>query len=171
MHIFSALNKQGHSKFGLKMLHLVNGFFLVQPNTGTSETYKEIDMRVINVERFANHLRTEAHMSSQGKCAKYVRQAIEAGGGVLPGVRPYHAKDYGPTLRMMGYRELRVDRPDSASFMKGDVVAHQPLSGGNASGHIAGFDGHRWYSDFKQADLWGGQAYRDRKDEYAFYRP
>lgn len=128
-------------------------------------------MARIDVERFALHLRTNAHANSQGKCARYVREAIEAAGGVLIGGRPYHAKDYGRTLLLMGYRELRVDRPDSALFLKGDIVVHQPLPRGSVSGHIAGFDGTKWYSDFKQTDLWGGNGYRIRKAEYAFYRP
>ena len=73
-------------------------------------------MPVIDTEKFASHLRDRARGNSQGKCAKYVREAIEAPGGILSGGRPYHAKDYGRTLLLMGYRALRVDRPDAALF-------------------------------------------------------
>lgn len=128
-------------------------------------------MAILNVNQFATHLRTSAHANSQGKCAKYVRQAIEAGGGILVGSRPYHAKDYGPMLLLMGYRQLEIDMPDAAVYLKGDIVVHQPLANGSISGHIAGFDGTRWYSDFKQNDLWGSNGYRTRKAQYAFYRP
>lgn len=128
-------------------------------------------MPVIDTDCFAKHLRDNAQPHSVGKCARYVRQALQAAGGVLPGGNPYHAKEYGKTLLLMGFREIRVDRASAALFLKGDIIVLQPYPNGNISGHIAGFDGTYWISDFRQLDCWGGTQYRLRQVNYAFYRP
>lgn len=128
-------------------------------------------MAVIDTEIFATHLRTSAEAGSVRRCARYVRAALEAAGGVLPGAPPQHAKDYGRVLLLMGFRVIRVDRPSAALFLKGDIIVLQPYKGGNNSGHIAGFDGTSWISDFRQTDCWGGSGYRALQVNYAFYRP
>jgi hypothetical protein len=46
----------------------------------------------------------------------------------------------------------------------------EPTKYGNPAGHIAGYDGKSWVSDFVQADFWPGQAYRKEKPSYVVYR-
>ncbi|MFC5459804.1 hypothetical protein [Massilia niabensis] len=124
----------------------------------------------LDTEKFAQHLRRKARDKSQGRCAFYVRLALQAGGARL-GSHPGHAKEYGPTLRRIGFSEITVENPLTYKFMKGDIVVIQPYSGGNKSGHIAGFDGTQWISDFVQKDFWSGPQYRKHKPSHAFYRP
>jgi len=71
----------------------------------------------------------------------------------------------------MGFREIQVEDPDKFIFMKGDIVVIQPHARGNPSGHMAGYDGRIWISDFKQRDFWSGQGYRESKPSHVFYRP
>lgn len=124
----------------------------------------------LDVEKFAAHLRTHAARRSQRKCATRVREALEAGGGKTKG-HPADAKDWGPTLLRMGFREIHVEDSASFLFMKGDIVVLQPYPKGNPSGHIAAYDGKSWISDFKQRDFWSGQGYRENKPSHVFYRP
>jgi hypothetical protein len=123
----------------------------------------------LDKEKFAHHLRTKANKQSISKCARYVREALEAGGGKTKG-HPVDAKDWGPTLLRMGFHEMTVEDPDRFQFMKGDIVVIQPYPGGNSSGHIAAYDGKIWISDFKQRDFWSGGGYRRNKPSHAFYR-
>jgi hypothetical protein len=127
-------------------------------------------MTAVDVDKFADHLRTHAKKKSIRKCARYVREALEAGGGDTSG-HLADAKTWGPTLLRMGFRELSVEDPAKYRPLKGDIVVIQPYEGGNPSGHIAGFDGKIWISDFKQIDFWGGPDYRNKKPPHVFYRP
>lgn len=124
----------------------------------------------LDTEKFAKHLRKNAGARSKRQCARYVRLALQAGGGLIRD-QPADAKDYGPTLRRMGFSELKVEDPEKFKFMKGDIVVIQPYIGGNPSGHIAAFDGRVWISDFIQRDFWSGPTYREKRPIHAFYRP
>ena len=124
----------------------------------------------INIDKFTTHLRKNACERSQGRCARWVRQALEAGGAKTSGY-PIYAKDWGPTLLRIGFQPLSIDKLDQFNFKKGDVVVLQPHKSGNPAGHIAGFDGKSWISDFVQNDIWSGPAYRKEKPSYVVYRP
>jgi type VI secretion system secreted protein VgrG len=123
-----------------------------------------------DTKKFAARLRKSASKESSKRCAIYVRLALEAGGGKTNG-HPGDAKDWGPTLRRMGFSEIKVEDPNKYKFMAGDIVVIQPYAGGNKSGHIAAFDGRVWISDFFQSDFWSGPGYRKYKPSHAFYRP
>jgi type VI protein secretion system component Hcp len=41
---------------------------------------------------------------------------------------------------------------------------------GSTAGHVAGYDGKNWISDFVQNDFWAGPAYRKERPHYAVYR-
>jgi hypothetical protein len=127
-------------------------------------------MAAVDIDKFAAHLRRHAERQSVRRCAKYVREALEAGGGDTTGYPP-HAKLWGPTLLRMGFRELHIEHLDTYRPMKGDVVVLQPYEGGNPSGHIAAYDGKEWISDFVQRDFWSGHGYRKKKPSHVFYRP
>lgn len=127
-------------------------------------------MAAVDVDKFAKHLRENAEKESVSLCAQYVREALEAAGGNTAG-HLGHARLWGPTLLRMGFRELPVENLDTYKPLKGDIVVIQPFKGGHKSGHIAGFDGKVWISDFPQRDFWGGPGYRRHKPPHVFYRP
>lgn len=55
--------------------------------------------------------------------------------------------------------------------MKGDIVVMEPTEHGNQAGHIAGYDGKNWISDFVQRGFWPGNSYAKEKRGYVVYRP
>lgn len=116
-----------------------------------------------DVNRAIHYLRAKVQPISQGLCATYTRQAIEAGGIRLLHTR--HAKDYGSSLRASGFREVSSTGP----FRAGDVAVIQPITG-HPDGHMCMFDGNTWISDFKQRTLYPGPAYRNEKPIYKIYR-
>ena len=54
--------------------------------------------------------------------------------------------------------------------MKGDIVVMEPTEHGNQAGHIAGYDGKNWISDFVQRGFWQGNSYAKEKRGYVVYR-
>lgn len=122
----------------------------------------------IDVNRFTRFLRANAAPTSQTHCAKYVRLALEAGGANTAGHQST-AISYGPILTRNGFRVIEVAGPFVPR--KGDVAIIQPTRRGNPAGHIQGFDGSNWISDFIQRDFWPGPGYRSERPEYAIYRP
>lgn len=124
----------------------------------------------IDKDSFANHLRNHAAKASMRKCATYVRKALEAAGAKTNG-HPVDAKNYGPVLLRNGYHELSPQRIETYTPLKGDIAIIQPTSKGSKSGHIEGYDGKAWVSDFVQSEFWPGPAYRKEKPNYVIYRP
>ena len=115
-----------------------------------------------------------------GMCAKYVRHALAAA-GLSPATWPVSAKDWGPTLLAMGFREharngyLAVNGQFNACSIEpyvpalGDIVVMQATST-SEHGHMAGYNGTAWVSDFVQRDMWPGPSYRKEKPAHAMYR-
>lgn len=129
----------------------------------------------INIEAFVNHLSKNAlkNLRGEGKCAEYVRRALQAGGAHFNEYSPPHyGKLYGLTLERLGFHEITVDDPDHFNFVRGDVMVMEPHRGGIQAGHVAGYNGTAWISDFVQRDFWAGPAYRNQKPRpsYAIYR-
>ena len=147
----------------------------------------------MNIDAAIKHLDESAEHAATGRCARHVRQALEAGGLDLTH-HPFSAKDYGPTLLVSGYNkffEFQQIGPASKGLdagnvgishsankanqeyiaKKGDVAVIQPYQGGDPNGHIAMYDGAQWVSDFKQQDMWGGPGYRKHKPSCIVYRP
>jgi LysM repeat protein len=105
-----------------------------------------------SINKFVNALNNKALSRSVGKCAKYVRLALEAGGGNTKG-HPVAAKKYGPTLNQIGFKEVDTNQ---YTPQKGDVVVfdhHTDAKKAHPYGHIAGFTGTQWVSDFKQRNM------------------
>lgn len=111
------------------------------------------------------HLKTHKRASSHGQCARYVREAVEAGHVRL--ARHTSAKDYGSSLTRVGF----VSQGALASgFRAGDVAIIQPIKG-HRHGHMCMYDGRHWISDFEQMHgFYPGPGYRKRKPAYAIYR-
>jgi type VI secretion system secreted protein VgrG len=119
----------------------------------------------LNIADAVKHLEDNAQSGSTAKCAKYVREALAAGGLNLT-TYPLYAKNYGATLIGVGFTALTTEAP-----AKGDVAVIQNYTGGHIAGHICMYSGTQWISDFKQRDMWGGPGYRKAQPAYVIYRP
>ena len=114
----------------------------------------------------------------KGRCGEFVGKALKAGGIDLessPG--HYHnGKDYGAYLLDAGFSEVSSDgyKPQA-----GDVTVFQPYAGDpNNAGHVQGYDGTNWVSDFIQpypatapGGIYPGKGYRANNASYVIYRP
>ncbi|MFO6299030.1 hypothetical protein [Rahnella selenatireducens] len=117
-----------------------------------------------NRDAAISHIRSNAGSHSTHRCARYTRQAIEAGGVHLDNIPD--AKDYGASLERAGFREV----PAGSTLVAGDVAIIQPYQGGNPSGHMTMYDGTTWFSDFRQTSMYPGQGYRNTHPAYKIYR-
>lgn len=111
------------------------------------------------------YVKEHAENRSQGLCAKYVRKAIEAGGCPTYG-HPKHACKYHSFLLKLGFEEY--DDINAYHPVKGDIVVIDSY-GSHESGHIAMFDGKRWYSDFPQKNMFGLRGKQPTKQQYCIY--
>ncbi|MGZ7030067.1 MAG: hypothetical protein ACXVG9_12135 [Terriglobales bacterium] len=125
----------------------------------------------IDIDKFTRHLYNAADkkMHSQRRCGEFVRKALQAGGANFHGKYPATGKEFGPALEMLGFHQITVENPDKFNFIKGDVMVMEPHTGSTA-GHVAGYDGKEWVSDFVQRDFWAGKEYRKERPHYAVYR-
>jgi hypothetical protein len=117
-----------------------------------------------NKDAAVRHLNVSAGAHSHRDCAKYTRQAIEAGGIKIGST--YFAKDYGPLLERAGFSKVLP----AEIVRAGDVIVIQSYPG-NDAGHMAMFNGTIWVSDFRQhADVYPGPGYRKYMPAYQIYR-
>jgi len=130
----------------------------------------------LNAVVAASYAESHAESSSTGACARYVRQALAAGGLTsFNSNHPGYAYQYGPYLTGAGFKQLyngtysRSVEGTIAGLQAGDVVVFQPVSG-HSAGHIAIYTGTQWVSDYRQStmssnpgDYTGGS--------FAIYRP
>src|SRR5205823_6936766 len=115
-------------------------------------------------EKAVQYLTSHANVTSLGRCAEYTRKAIEAGGLVL--IRHISAKDYGLSLRSVGFLPLGYD---PRVYLPGDIVIIDGFEG-HPHGHMAMFNGNSWISDFKQRELYPGPAFRKHRPHYTMFR-
>lgn len=115
-------------------------------------------------ERAVEYLDSHAEGRSKGRCALYVRLAIEAGGVPTFG-QPLSACDYERFLP-----ELAFHKVDDGSYKprKGDVVVFSAIKG-HPHGHIAMYDGKQWVSDFKQSKMHSASGYK-KEGSRSFWR-
>jgi len=99
------------------------------------------------------------------KCAVYVRMALEAAGLNTAG-HPGDAKDWGPTLVRLGFAAIPAT-PYTPAL--GDIIVMQGTSA-SSSGHIEGYDGQNWISDFVQHAMWPGPSFREEQPDHTIYR-
>ncbi|CCJ71550.1 FIG00554498: hypothetical protein [Cronobacter condimenti 1330] len=128
------------------------------------------------------YINSHVEPGSLGKCATYVRKAVEAGGVKIKIPPPRignsaSACDYGPSLEKVGFKPVYVysgSGPTDTAIIPGqqtgDVVVIQPIDD-HPHGHIALFNGVSWVSDFIQTvGFYPGQQYRNVKPAYKLYR-
>jgi hypothetical protein len=121
----------------------------------------------MNIDNAVSHLKAHAGKTSTKECAKYVKNAIHAGGVKLTGA---NAKDLGPNLEAVGFVPVANQATfESFTPTKGDVVVFDAVPK-HEFGHAAMFDGEHWVSDYNQNDF-----YANRKDyengAFTIYRP
>jgi len=97
-----------------------------------------------------------------GKCAKFVRSAIDVGFGTNPNNntsytgkngRPSWAWHYGDFLPKIGFKHLQhITRSDLNSYspLPGDIAVYKKNGSTSQPGHICMYNGNQWVSDFKQ---------------------
>jgi hypothetical protein len=111
-------------------------------------------------------LNSRAGRRSLSHCAKYVREAILAGGVVVTPTAD--AKDYGPRLLAAGFLVS-----NSPFFKPGDVAVIQDVPG-HPSGHMTMFNGTEWVSDYHQSGgingYYPGHDYIVQRPPVVFYR-
>ena len=66
-------------------------------------SFSRLIMGTLNKDKAAAWLMSHAGTASRHECAKYVREALEAGGLNTIG-RPTQAKDYGPFCKLLVLR-------------------------------------------------------------------
>jgi hypothetical protein len=124
-------------------------------------------MAEFDKQRFASYLRENVAPQEfgEGKCARHVRLAL-ADAGLVPASHPVSAKDWGPTLEALGF----TAEGDPSAAVLGDIAVIQATSD-SADGHIEGYDGHEWISDFVQKrGFWPGPTFRAEMPDYVLYR-
>lgn len=119
-----------------------------------------------DIDSAVTYIVNNAEPKSLGKCAKYVRLAINAGG--ITNIFG-HATEYYDTDKLVkyGFTKLGTDL-DSIQLKKGDIAAFGSVKG-HPYGHIAMWTGTQWVSDFKQKSFWVANQYSVEK-KYAIYR-
>lgn len=109
-----------------------------------------------NLNAAITHLVKSASNSSLHQCAKYVRQAIEAGGVSTAG-RPVSACKYKSFLPTIGFNfvgkiEGKINQSNWSrkNARPGDIAVMDH----GEHGHICMWSGQQWISDFKQNNMW-----------------
>jgi len=115
-----------------------------------------------NLNAAIRHLVNSASGKSLHQCAKYVRQAIEAGGISTAG-RPVSAckyKNFLPTIgfNLIGQIRGKIDQAkwSNKNARPGDIA----VMNHGEHGHICMWSGKQWISDFRQNNMWpyGGEG-------------
>jgi hypothetical protein len=117
----------------------------------------------IDINKFTNFLQGISSYSSSQKCAKSIRLALESAGAKFQS-HPVAAADWGNTLMKIGYRQIN---PKFDAPKEGDIYIID-RTGKHVYGHIAGFNGKQWVSDFKQKSY---DVYNEKGLTYKYYRP
>ncbi|MDR6185528.1 hypothetical protein QE384_001429 [Acinetobacter baylyi] len=120
------------------------------------------EARLISINLSPNY-KVSAVFLVQQNVAKSVRIALQSAGAKIIS-HPVAASDWGDTLTKIGYRQIQpaFDHPQ-----KGDIYIIKRTPN-HIYGHIAGYSGSQWISDFKQNSY---DVYRDDNVTYTYYRP
>ena len=139
----------------------------IPSNSNHSLTYGKYKF---NINAAVSTLDKNANSCSLGKCAKYVRLALEGGGFNTAG-HPVDAKDYNNFLRVRGWQVVSTSQDFRPQ--KGDIAVFRDFQGDkryHSAGHIQMFNGDRWISDFRQNGFWAGGDYRRHHPSFVILR-
>jgi len=103
-------------------------------------------IRPLDTQAMSKWMDDHAGTKSQHKCAKYVRQGLEAGGADTTG-HPIAAADYANILQNNGY--VPITGNQKYVPQQGDITVID-RSSSSQYGHITEWDGSQWVSDFIQ---------------------
>ncbi|ATA67551.1 hypothetical protein CGC48_02240 [Capnocytophaga cynodegmi] len=92
--------------------------------------FREIKRKGFDVEKAVKHLNQNANSKSLGKCARYVRLAIEARGMSTVG-RPNSACNYDKFLLKKEFGEVHILSLDKYKPQKGDIAVFEAFQGKN----------------------------------------
>ena len=115
-----------------------------------------------NIDSAVKHLVDNSHEKTQGLCAKYVANALNAGNLTFarqPSAYLYHTKGI---LKSIGFTQISKPNPPQ----KGDVYV-QNCTDSHPDGHMAMYSGTQWISDFRQKS---DQVYSSDAGEIYYYR-
>lgn len=132
------------------------------PRSSNNKNYTSASGQRIDISKFTQRLENITARTSSQACAKSIRIALESAGARFNS-HPVAAADWGGTLTKIGYKKIDAsfDKPK-----KGDIyIIHRTNS--HVYGHIAGYSGANWVSDFKQN---GYAVYRNENVNYSYYR-
>jgi len=122
-------------------------------------------MAKFDKQKFAGALRKNALPPfGKARCAHYVNMAINAAGVQVCGVQ--NAKDWGPPLVCAGFVAVPAAGWQASI---GDIAVIQATTH-SKSGHMEGFDGKNWISDFVQREFWPGPSFRTETPSFVVYR-
>lgn len=134
-----------------------------------------------NIDAACQWIQRNSNKSSIGKCAKYVRSAIDIGFYTNPNGsdsytgkhrRPINAREYSTFLPTIGFKKVATFPNTQAheyNPQKGDIAVYKKGTDTNHPGHICMYDGSRWCSDFKQNNMYiYGSLYTPEIDVFRF---
>ena len=99
---------------------------------------------LIDIDKFTQKLVSMSRSTTAHQCAKYVRIALQSAGASFSS-HPIAASDWGATLMQIGYKRIE---PSFDQPQEGDIYIIKSTSR-HRYGHIAGFTGSQWVSDFR----------------------
>ena len=111
-----------------------------------------------NLKKACEWLQQNSQMGSQGKCAKFVRLAIEKGFNDPKSTngRPNWAWKYIYFLPTIGFEKVLHHVKGKTDYIpeKGDIAVYKKNNDENVPGHICMYTGTQWCSDFKQRSMY-----------------
>ena len=141
-----------------------------------------------DISKATDHLKDNAKEKSVGQCAKYVREALGAGGieitDTIPKDNEYgqsfpDAKDYKTVLPNYGYASIgqstKENKDPKIEYKAGDIVVFDSF-GKHTDGHIqmCNYDEKekrcQWISDFKQKNFYPFLDTEGYNHEYTVFR-
>lgn len=109
-----------------------------------------------NIQDSVVFISEHAGLKSVGKCAAYVRKAIEAGGLSTEG-RPVSAfmyKDFLPKIGFKAIAEITGKNNQSKWTKENAKLGDIAVMPRGKHGHICMWNGKNWVSDFIQNNMW-----------------
>jgi hypothetical protein len=109
-----------------------------------------------DIKKAVDYISKNALEKSIGRCARYVRTAIEAGGLSTEG-RPASACQYVDFLPKIGFTQIEKITGKVKQYnwsLKNANPGDIAVMNYGKHGHICMWDGKNWVSDFRQNNMW-----------------
>lgn len=160
-----ALNYAANSSHDIKNGHAVR-YRWTPAEEEASDTDRADDFNTdhsgFSIDKFVQKLDSIQALASSKRCARSIRMALQSAGAVF-GSHPVAASDWGDTLTQIGFKQIQ---PEFDHPQEGDIYIIRRTNK-HVYGHIAGFSGSQWVSDFKQKSY---DVYKEDGLKYEYYR-